>query len=71
MNALQPTVVIPPAAVTTAPMVVKEIKPPVPLSVPAAAVVAAVPIASGGIVTGSPVLIGPNGRRLSQGRFSI
>ena len=44
---------------------VKEIKPPVPLPVPAS-VVAAVPIASGGIVTGNPVLIGPNGRRLSQ-----
>merc|ERR1719264_1983183 len=44
---------------------VKEIRPPVPMSVPAS-VVAAVPIASGGIVTGSPVLIGPNGRRLSQ-----
>ena len=41
--------------------VLKEIKPPVPMPVPAAAVVAAVPI--GGTV---PVLIGPNGRRLSQ-----
>ena len=40
---------------------VKEIRPPVPLAVPAPAVVAAVPI--GGTV---PVLIGPNGRRLSQ-----